>query len=227
MDCIKINNLSKSYNSVEGDKFALKNISFNIEPADLLVVSGPSGSGKSTLLNLVAGLDTPTSGTVEFGSKVVSNMSEAEREAFRLWNVGFIFQSYNLIPVLSALENIAFVLELQGVGKKDREMRAQSLLAEVGLAGYEARRPHELSGGQQQRIAIARAMVSKPKLILADEPTANLDTETAKSLMNLMRRFNEEHGITFIFSTHDALVISYAKRIIKLRDGLVQSDEIL
>jgi putative ABC transport system ATP-binding protein len=227
MDSISINNLSKSYRSVEGEKFALRDVSFQIQPADLLVISGPSGSGKSTLLNLLAGLDVPTSGTVKFGSSTISSLTDAEREEFRLWNVGFIFQSYNLIPVLSAVENVAFVLELQGVKKKERESRAKQILAEVGLEGFDNRRPHELSGGQQQRVAIARAMVSRPKLVLADEPTANLDTETAKSLMNLMRKFNQEHGITFVFSTHDALVISYAKRIIKLRDGLVQSDEIL
>ncbi len=227
MSFIRVKDLKKSYSAVDGVKYAVNGVSFDVDRGDFLAVSGPSGSGKSTLLNLLAGLDVPDSGLVDIEDETISSYSESQREQFRLHSIGFVFQSYNLIPVLSALENVSFVMELQGIPRIERERRSKEILENIGLADFYERRPHELSGGQQQRVAIARAMVSKPKIVLADEPTANLDSDTAKSLLDLMKKFNKENGMTFIFSTHDALVLSYAKRIIKLRDGSMVSDELV
>lgn len=223
---VSCKNLSKNY--LQGDVVveALRNVSIDIQSGEFLSLYGPSGSGKTTLLNLIGGLDVPSSGSVTIEGHDISEMSAGERATFRLNNLGFIFQSYNLIPVLSAEENVEFVMQLQGVSASERRERSHEILAQLGLKGMEKRRPAELSGGQQQRVAIARAIVSKPKIILADEPTANLDSHTAESLLESMREMNKLHNATFIFSTHDNLVMSYAKRLVQLRDGEIVSDEV-
>jgi putative ABC transport system ATP-binding protein len=190
-------------------------------------LSGPSGSGKTTLLNLIGGLDKPTSGDVVVGGRSLLPLSRSALAELRLREIGFIFQSYNLVPVLSAVENVEFVMELQGVPRAERREKARQVLAAVGLSGMEHRRPGELSGGQQQRVAVARAIASHPKLILADEPTANLDSQTAEKLLELMRQLNEEQGLTFLFSTHDRLVMNFARRLIRLQDGEVVGDEVV
>ncbi|MCB0346104.1 MAG: ABC transporter ATP-binding protein [Bdellovibrionales bacterium] len=205
---------------------ALAGVTLTIESGEFVSLSGPSGSGKTTLLNCVAGLDIPTSGEVYLIGNRVSQMSKSQLADLRLRSVGFVFQSYNLVPVLSAQENVEFVMELQGISRTERAERARAILQEVGLAGMEHRRPAELSGGQQQRVAVARAVASRPQLVLADEPTANLDSKTSGALMDMMREMNAEHGITFVFSTHDKLVMSRARRLIKMHDGLIESDEI-
>jgi putative ABC transport system ATP-binding protein len=187
-------------------------------------LSGPSGSGKTTLLNMIGGLDTPTSGEITIADQRVDQMNKAELANMRLRHIGFVFQAYNLIPVLSAKENVEFVMQLQGVSTSERNRRTMKILEEVGLKGMEDRRPAEMSGGQQQRVAVARAIVSSPELVLADEPTANLDSITAENLMELLRELNEIHGTTFIISTHDKLVMSYAKRLIKMHDGKIIKD---
>ncbi len=229
MSFIKINKISKSYVDGMALKYAVKEMSFNIEKGDFLVLSGPSGSGKTTLLNLISGLDVPDSGGIiilneNLAELNLSLLSDKERDEFRLKNTGFVFQSYNLIPVLSAEENVYFTLQLLGVSKEERKLLAREMLDRVGLKDLYLRRPSQLSGGQQQRVAIARAMVSKPALILADEPTANLDSSTAKQLLDLMVDFNREFKTTFVFSSHDEQVISYAKRVITLKDGILLSD---
>ncbi len=205
---------------------ALAGVSLTIECGEFVSLCGPSGSGKTTLLNCVAGLDIPTSGEVYLIGNKISSMSKTELADLRLNNVGFVFQAYNLVPVLSAQENVEFVMELQGMSKKLRGEKARSVLREVGLEGMEHRRPAELSGGQQQRVAVARAIASEPQLVLADEPTANLDSKTSASLMDIMRKMNEDHGITFVFSTHDQLVMDRARRLVRMHDGLIESDEI-
>lgn len=203
---------------------ALAGVSLRIERGEFVSLSGPSGSGKTTLLNCIAGLDKASSGEVYLIGRRVSELSKSELADLRLNNVGFVFQAYNLVPVLSAQENVEFVMELQGRPRKERENRAREILKEVGLEGMERRKPAELSGGQQQRVAVARAVASEPQLVLADEPTANLDSKTSIALMDMMRRMNEEHSITFIFSTHDELVMERAKRLIRLHDGRIESD---
>ncbi len=218
--------LSKNYQQGHVTIPALIDIDLNIPKGDFVCLSGRSGSGKSTLLNLLGGLDTPTTGEVEIDGRRVDKMSKANLADLRLHKIGFVFQAYNLIPVFSAQENVEFVMQLQGVNRKKRAKKALAVLKEVGLEGLENRRPGDLSGGQQQRVAVARAIVSEPSLILADEPSANLDSQTADSLMQLLRRMNEEHGVTFLFSTHDKLVMDYSKRLVKLRDGYIESDEI-
>ncbi len=218
--------LSKNYQQGHVTIPALIDIDLDIPKGDFVCLSGRSGSGKSTLLNLLGGLDTPTTGEVEIDGRRVDKMSKADLADLRLYKIGFVFQAYNLIPVFSAQENVEFVMQLQGVNRNKRAKKALAVLKEVGLEGLENRRPGDLSGGQQQRVAIARAIVSEPSLILADEPSANLDSQTADSLMQLLRRMNEEHGVTFLFSTHDKLVMDYSKRLVKLRDGHIESDEI-
>lgn len=222
---VSCKHLSKTYLQGDVSVAALRNVSIDIEAGAFISLYGPSGSGKTTLLNLIGGLDTPTSGSVLIDGKDISNLSAGERATFRLENLGFIFQSYNLIPVLSAEENVEFVMQLQGVAANQRRERSHAILAQLGLKGMEKRRPAELSGGQQQRVAIARAIVSMPKIILADEPTANLDSHTAEQLLESMREMNALYNATFIFSTHDNLVMSYAKRLVQLRDGEIVSDE--
>ncbi len=210
----------------EGDLavHALKNIDLEIHQGGFLCLSGPSGSGKTTLLNMVGGLDVPSSGEITVADKRVDQMNRAELAEMRLHNIGFVFQAYNLIPVLNARENIEFVMQLQGVDSNIRHRKANDILEEVGLSGLGDRKPAELSGGQQQRVAVARALVSEPALILADEPTANLDSATAETLMTLLRQLNDERKITFLISTHDKLVMSHARRLLKMQDGVIIDD---
>jgi len=218
-------NLSKTYQQGKVTIPALVDINLDIPKGDFVCLSGPSGSGKSTLLNLLSGLDIPTTGEIEIDGQRVDKMGKSALADMRLYKIGFVFQAYNLIPVLSAQENVEFVMQLQGVSSQERADKARRVLKEVGLAGLENRRPGDLSGGQQQRVAVARAIVSEPSLILADEPTANLDSQTADDLMQLLRIMNQEHQVTFLFSTHDQLVMHYSKRLIKLRDGRIDGDE--
>jgi putative ABC transport system ATP-binding protein len=198
---------------------ALKGVTLTVERGEFTALVGPSGSGKTTLLNLVGGLDSPDRGRIWLDGTEVSGLGKGERSRFRLHHIGFVFQAYNLIPVLSVYENTEFVLLLQGVREKERRERVLRLLKAVGLEGMENRRPYELSGGQQQRVAVARAIAAGPRIVLADEPTANLDTRTAASLLDLMHELNRREGTTFLFSTHDPLVMERATRTVKLRDG--------
>jgi putative ABC transport system ATP-binding protein len=218
-------NLSKTYHQGSIAVEALKELNLQIEDGAFVSICGPSGSGKTTLLNLIGGLDRPTSGEITLGGNRVDLMSQSELAELRLKRIGFIFQAYNLIPVLTAKENVEFVMQLQGIPSKERTERALELLQTVGLEGMENRRPGKLSGGQQQRVAVARAIVANPEVVLADEPTANLDSKTATGLLELMRKMNEERKVTFIFSTHDQLVMDFAKRLVRLHDGEIESDE--
>jgi putative ABC transport system ATP-binding protein len=204
---------------------ALDKVNLAVEVGEFAAVAGPSGSGKSTLLNLMGALDHPSSGRVLFEDRDMKLMDGAQLAALRRLRIGFVFQSFNLIPVLSAAENVEYVMLLQGVERALRRARAVGMLEEVGLGGMEDRRPAELSGGQQQRVAVARALASGPSLVLADEPTANLDTATGAGLLDTMARLNRAHGTTFIFSTHDPRVMERASRLVRLRDGRVESDE--
>ena len=222
---IDAHNVSKTYNSGGVPVKALQGVHLHIEAGEFTALVGPSGSGKSTLLNMIGGLDRPTGGTVVLDGVDITELSENQLIDFRLHNIGFVFQSFNLIPVLTARENVGFVMQLQRVPRKAREKRVMGLLHEVGLEDKIDRRPGELSGGQQQRVAVARALASKPKIILADEPTANLDSQSAARLMDIMAQLNQEEQITFLFSTHDARVIRKARRVITLVDGRVASDQ--
>lgn len=224
MKVIETINLNKIYDESKVPVHALKNINFVIEKGEFIAIVGPSGSGKTTLLNMIGGLDKPTSGKVLINNIDITTLKTEKMIDFRLRNIGFVFQAYNLIPVLTAKENVEFIMLLQGVDKKEREKRAIELLKRVGLEDKIDIRPNELSGGQQQRVAVARALASKPSFVLADEPTANLDSESADSLLNLMEELNNSFGMTFIFSTHDTRVIKRAKRIITLEDGKIKSD---
>ena len=203
---------------------ALDDINLEILRGDFAVLVGPSGSGKTTLLNLIGALDTPSAGRIWIDGTEIGGMSKAEASEMRLRKIGFVFQEFNLIPVLSAVENVEFVMLLQGRGEVQRRSRAMALLAALGLEGMEQRRPAELSGGQQQRVAVARAIAAEPVIVLPDEPTANLDSKSGAALMDLMRKLNEEQGVTFVFSTHDAMVVERARRVITLRDGRIESD---
>ncbi|HJX16867.1 MAG TPA: ABC transporter ATP-binding protein [Acidiferrobacterales bacterium] len=202
---------------------ALKDVDLEITEGEFLALVGPSGSGKSTLLNLIGGLDRPSAGRLWVADAELGQLTRRALAELRLKRIGFVFQEYNLIPVLSALENVEYVMLLQGVPDAERRARATEILNEVGLAGLEDRRPGELSGGQQQRVAVARAIVAAPALVLADEPTANLDSATGAALMDLMRRLNEEKRVTFVFSTHDPMVMERAKRLVRLKDGHIAS----
>ena len=204
---------------------ALTNANITIERGEFTAIIGPSGSGKSTLLQLIGGLDNPTSGEVFLDHKNISHMTGTELSDFRRDHIGFIFQSYNLIPVLTARENIEYIMLLQGVSATERKSRVDMIMRDVGLEGLADRRPAELSGGQQQRVAVARAMVSKPSIILADEPTANLDSKTGADLLDMMKELNEQQNMTFVFSTHDPKIMARAKRIIRLVDGCIVDDE--
>ena len=204
---------------------ALDDINLTIERGEFTAIVGPSGSGKSTLLQLMGGLDSPTLGDVILDKKSIAHMSGRELSDFRRDHIGFIFQAYNLIPVLSAEENIEYIMLLQGVSPKERKQRVQAMLKTVGLEGYANRRPAQLSGGQQQRVAVARAMVSQPSIILADEPTANLDSATGTALLDMMKSLNESRNMTFVFSTHDPKIMERASRLIHLEDGRVCEDE--
>jgi len=216
--------VGKKFGTGELAVHALRDIDLDILPGDFATLAGPSGSGKTTLLNMIGALDHPTSGVVTIEGQELNGLDKNELSDLRLNKVGFVFQAYNLIPVLSALENVAFVLELQGRDKAERYARAMEVLAEVGLEGMEHRRPSALSGGQQQRVAVARALVSKPSIVLADEPTANLDSATTSELVDLMHQLNRESSVTFVIGTHDPRVISRSKRHIEMIDGRISSD---
>jgi len=221
---IDAHNVSKIYNPDRVPVKAVQKVHVHIEEGEFVALVGPSGSGKSTLLNMMGGLDEPTSGTVIIDGVEITKLSENKLIDFRLHNIGFVFQSFNLIPVLTAKENVGFVLQLQKLGKEKREKRVMELLQEVGLQDKVNTKPGELSGGQQQRVAVARALASKPKIVLADEPTANLDSKAAANLLDIMAKLNEEENITFLFSTHDQRVIKKARRVITLVDGKIDSD---
>ncbi|HJW81465.1 MAG TPA: ABC transporter ATP-binding protein [Acidiferrobacterales bacterium] len=221
---VTLRNVSKVYRQNAVAVHALTDINLDIPKKDFACLSGPSGSGKSTLLNLVGGLDRPTTGEITVDGQRVDQLGKSALAALRLHKIGFVFQAYNLIPVLTARENIEFVMQLQGVPAAERGDKAMQIIKEVGLDGLENRRPGELSGGQQQRVAVARAIVSEPSLVLADEPTANLDSKTATALMEMLVHMNVEHNVTFIFSTHDKLVMDFSRRLIKLHDGRVVED---
>ena len=225
MDVIKVQNVIRTYKTGEIEVHALRGVDLTIKKGEFTAIAGPSGSGKTTLLNIIGGLDTPSSGDVVLGGKLISKMSGSELSNFRRDHVGFIFQSYNLIPVLTVEENIEFVMLLQGLERSLRSKKVKEILEVIGLTGSHDRLPSQLSGGQQQRVAVARAIVSEPDIILADEPTANLDSVTGSALLDMMKKLNEEKGITFIFSTHDKMIMERAKRLVKLHDGKIQSDE--
>ena len=221
MPGVRTEKLTKVYRQDSIAVTALRDVDLDIAAGEFVALVGPSGSGKSTLLNLLGGLDRPTSGRLWVADEELGAMSRHALAELRLRKIGFVFQEFNLIPVLSALENVEYVMLLQGVPDAERRARAMAILDEVGLAGLEDRRPGELSGGQQQRVAVARAIVSEPALVLADEPTANLDSATGAALMDLMRQLNEEKGVTFVFSTHDAMVMERARRLVHLKDGQI------
>lgn len=220
---IETNAITKVYDGVVPVK-AVDAVDLQIEDNEFTAIVGPSGSGKTTLLNMIGGLDRPTSGSVKVNGQELSGLSENQLIDFRLKHIGFVFQSYNLIPVLTAKENTEFIMLLQNIEKKVRNERVEKLLNEVGLGDKLNSKPSQLSGGQQQRVAVARALASKPDFVLADEPTANLDSHSTSNLLDIMARLNEEEGITFVFSTHDQRVIDRAKRVITLVDGKIESD---
>ena len=221
---IETKKLSKIYNPGKFEVKAVNNVSAFFSEGEFTSVVGPSGSGKTTFLNYVGGLDTPTSGNVFISKENITQLSGSDIIKYRLKNIGFVFQAYNLIPVLSARENIEMIMLLQGIDEKKRKARTDELLNQVGLYEMRDRRPSQLSGGQQQRVAVARALASKPKFILADEPTANLDTSSTSNLLDIMSRLNENEKITFIFSTHDQRVIDRARRVLTLEDGKIVND---
>lgn len=227
MNVIEIQQLTKVYNHKAVPVYALNGLSLGIAEGEFTAIVGPSGSGKTTLLNILGGLDHPTSGSVMINNVNMTTLKSRQLIDFRLHHIGFVFQAYNLIPVLTARENVEFVMELQGVARQERRQRSMELLEAVGLADRAAARPSELSGGQQQRVAVARALASKPRYILADEPTANLDSKSAANLLEIMQQMNRDERVTFIFSTHDPRVVSKALRVITLSDGKIESDEIV
>jgi putative ABC transport system ATP-binding protein len=221
---IDAHNISKVYNQDKIPVNALQDIHLHIEAGEFTAIVGPSGSGKSTLLNMIGGLDTPTSGSVILDGIDITGLSENDLITFRLNNIGFVFQAFNLVPVLTAKENVSFVMLLQKKNREERNKRTEDLLLEVGLKDKMDSKPGELSGGQQQRVAVARALASRPKIILADEPTANLDSVSAANLLDMMLKLNKEENMTFVFSTHDQRVIDKARRVITLVDGKIASD---
>ena len=223
---INAENIKKYYKGNGLEVQAVRGIDLTIKSGEFSAIVGPSGSGKTTFLNVISGLDTPTEGKVWLKGKLISEMSGRELSDFRRDNIGFIFQAYNLIPVLKVEENIEYVMLLQGIEKSERHRRVMEMLNYVGLTGLANRKPPHLSGGQQQRVAIARAMVSKPSLILADEPTANLDSKTGAGLLDMMRELNQKTGMTFLFSTHDPMVMERARRVITLKDGHIDNIEV-
>jgi putative ABC transport system ATP-binding protein len=223
---IEIQQVSKIYGTGNITVRAVDGVSCRISQGEFTAIVGPSGSGKSTLLNLIGGLDSPSAGKVLLSGTDISLMSGGTLSDFRRDHIGFVFQSYNLIPVLSAAENVEYIMLLQGVAPSERRKRVMEILERVGLADRAGYRPGELSGGQQQRVAVARAMVSKPDIILADEPTANLDSQAGGALLDMMKELNERDGMTFVFSTHDPMVMERARRLIRIKDGRVESDEV-
>ena len=222
---IRTEDVRKDYRSGETVVHALRGVSLEVGQGEFIAIAGPSGSGKTTLLNLIGCIDTADGGKIEIDGQDITGMRAKELAAIRRVKLGFVFQSFNLVPVLTAYENVAFSLSLLGMPEKEIRERTRALLAEVGLAGMEDRRPAKLSGGQQQRVAIARALVKNPKIVLADEPTANLDSKTGEAILALMDEMNRKHRTTFVFSTHDRMVMEYARRLVLLHDGLITSDE--
>lgn len=223
---VVVRNATKTYQQGKVDVHALRGLDLEISAGEFTALCGPSGSGKTTALNLIGALDTPTSGSVMLEGKELASMGRGALSRLRRDRIGFIFQAYNLVPVMTALENAEMVLMLQGVPADERRERVRKVLSDVGLDGMEDRLPDELSGGQQQRVAIARAIVSEPAVVLADEPTANVDSETAERILAIMERLNKERGVTFIFSTHDPRVMERAKRVVTLVDGRVHADDV-
>ena len=221
---IEINDLCKVFKDSAQEIWAVNHVTLDLFAGEFTAIVGPSGSGKTTLLNLIGGLERGTMGSVCVGGRDLSLLSERAMTSFRMHHIGFVFQAYNLIPVLTAKENVAFVMELQGKKRAERERRAVELLAAVGLSDRMDSRPAKLSGGQQQRVAVARALASKPQFVLADEPTANLDSKSAENLLEIMEQLNKQEGVTFLFSTHDPRIVAKARRIITLEDGKVMSD---
>lgn len=224
MTAVRCIDLCKTYHQGDVDIHALDHLSVEIEESEFVCLSSPSGGGKTTLLNAIGGLDKPDSGEVWIGEQRIDNLSKGDLADLRLRQIGFVFQAYNLIPVLTARENVEFVMQVQGMPGGERSRKTMEILEEVGLAGLEDRRPAEMSGGQQQRVAVARAIVSKPKLVLADEPTANLDSKTSDELMGLFTELNQHHGTTFVIATHDHRVMRYARRLIRMLDGRIVED---
>jgi len=223
---ITVKDVKKNYQVGETEVKALRGVNLNIEKGEFLSIAGPSGSGKTTLLNLIGCLDKADSGEIIVDGITIKNQKKKELALLRRGRIGFIFQSFNLIPVLSAFENVSFVLSLLNLPDSEVKKRTRDILNEVGLGDMMDRRPNQLSGGQQQRVAIARALVKNPLLVLADEPTANLDSETGKDILKLMKNLNKKHNTTFIFSTHDPMVMDYADRLVLLHDGKIQSDKL-
>lgn len=221
---VDVENVRKSYRLGETAIPALRGVSLKVEKGEFLSIVGPSGSGKTTLLNLMGALDRPDEGRISLDGSDLSTLSDKERARLRREKIGFVFQTFNLIPVLTAYENVAFALHLLNLSGEEIRERTMRMLREVGLEGMEDRFPSQLSGGQQQRVAIARALVKEPIMVLADEPTANLDSETGESIVHLMRELNERYRTTFIFSTHDPMVMRHARRIVRLKDGLIVED---
>ena len=222
---VKLVGVSRLYRQGASVVHALQHINLEIRKGDFAVLVGPSGSGKTTLLNVIGGLDSPTEGHVWVDGSEIGTLGKAALSDIRLRKIGFVCQEFNLIPVLSALENVEFVMLLQGVPEMQRRDRAMTLLKELGLEGMEHRRPQQLSGGQQQRVAVARAIAAEPIIVLPDEPTANLDSKAGAALMDMMKAMNERRGVTFVFSTHDPMVVERARRVIRLRDGRIEADE--
>lgn len=224
MTAVKCKDLCKTYRQGDQEVRALDHVSLDIDEGGFVCLSAPSGGGKTTLLNAIGGLDIPDSGEVWIDGQRIDTLGKGDLAQLRLQRIGYVFQAYNLIPVLSARENVEFVMQVQGVAAEKRAAKSMAILKEVGLEGLESRRPAEMSGGQQQRVAVARAIVSRPALVLADEPTANLDSKTSDSLMELFVELNTNHGTTFVIATHDQRVMSYAKRLIKMLDGRIVDD---
>ena len=223
---VSLEGVSKCYRQGKVEVLAVNNLSLTIQKGEFTALCGPSGSGKTTVLNMIGGLDLPTEGKVLLESVDLNALSRVKLSHLRRDRIGFVFQAYNLIPVMTAFENAAFVLALQGVDEKERKQRVMRILKQVGLEGLESRRPDEMSGGQQQRVAIARAIVTHPAVVLADEPTANVDSANAEALLDLMEDLNQQKGITFVFSTHDPRVMKRARRVVYLRDGQLDRDEL-
>ena len=224
MAAVRCVDLCKTYRQGDQDIKALDHVSIEIEEGGFVCLSAPSGGGKTTLLNAIGGLDIPDSGEVWVGGQRIDQMSKGELADLRLSSIGFVFQAYNLIPVLTAQENVEFVMQVQGIAAAQRRAKSLAILDEVGLKGLENRRPAEMSGGQQQRVAVARAIVSRPALVLADEPTANLDSKTSDELMKLFTELNEHHNTTFVIATHDQRVMGYARRLVRMLDGRIVDD---
>jgi len=225
MNIVECSDVIKTYQQGKVEVNALNGITLSIAKGGFIAIAGPSGSGKTTMLNLIGGLDRPNSGAIVVDGNDFEEMNQTQLATLRLHKVGFVFQAYNLIPVLSAVENVEYVMLLQGVPAAERRKRAKAILDEVGLEGKYHRRPAELSGGQQQRVAVARAIVSNPSIVLADEPTANLDSKTGEGLLQLMKEMNGKKSVTFIFSTHDKMVMEYARRLVLIKDGRVVDDQ--